>query len=349
MHPSLLDLLICSTCRHDGRLRLEAVEQQGDQILEGSLRCGACGARFPILRGTPRFVPSDDDSCSNFGYQWQRWKGIQIDRLQGHRLSEARFFDETPWDRGWLRDKLVLDVGCGAGRFADVAAVAGAIVVACDISDAIDACRDNTSVHGERLHTVQASVYALPFREAAFDGAYCLGVIQHTPDPRQTIETIPRFVKAEGSLAYDFYEKTPWERKWVPHFFLRRFTPRWSRERLLAFSHLLTALFFPMAWVLSRIPFFNQLCPAMPIAIFSSPQLSLRAQYQWTVLDTFDWYGPQYEQRQSHREVAARLRDLGLQDILARPGVVNARLPARWPGSVERVQRPSAPEVSRMD
>jgi SAM-dependent methyltransferase len=346
VHPSLLERLICSTCRHDAPLRLEAEEQRGEEIVEGLLDCTACGARFPIRRGTPRFVPSDDDYCSNFGYQWQRWKGIQIDRIQGHRLSERRFFDESPWDGAWLRDKWILDVGCGAGRFADVAAGAGAIVVACDISDAIDACRDNTSVHGSRVHTVQASVYALPFREASFDAAYCYGVIQHTPDPRRTMETIPRFVKADGLLAYDFYEKTPWERPWVPHFFLRRWTPRWSKKRLLAFSHVLTALFFPAGWLLSRIPLFNQFCALLPIAVFTSPELSLRAQYQWTVLDTFDWYGPQFEQRQSHREVAGLLRAPGLQDIHARPGVVNARLPGGRAGALDG-RRPGATQVSR--
>jgi SAM-dependent methyltransferase len=331
MHASLIDLLICTACRTDAPLRLGVGEGTREEVLEGELLCTHCRSRFPIRRGTPRFVETAQDYCGNFGFQWERWKSIQIDRLEGHRLSEARFFAEVPWDREWMKGKRILDAGCGAGRFSDVAAGCGATVVACDLSDAIDACRDNTRGSAGRVHTVQASLYDLPFREGSFDAVFCFGVIQHTPDPRRTMATLPRYVRPGGLLAYDFYERSPWERPWVPHFFFRRFTPRWPISRLLAFSHLLTALFFPLAWVVSRIPFVKRLKPLLPIAIQSSPELSLRAQYQWTVLDTFDWYGPHFEQRQHYREVTTLLAGLGLQDMTGRPGVVTARLPDAGP------------------
>jgi SAM-dependent methyltransferase len=332
MHGSLIDLLVCPACRADAPLRLDACEKEDDgQILEGELGCSRCASRFPVRRGTPRFVATTDDYCGNFGFQWKRWKGIQIDRIQGHRLSETRFFDEVPWDREWMKGKWILDAGCGAGRFTDVAAGHGANVVACDISNAVDACRENTRANRDRVHTVQASLYDLPFRGGSFDAAFCFGVIQHTPDPRRTMETVPRFVRTGGWLAYDFYERTRWERPWVPHFFLRRYTPEWPVGRLLVFSHVLTAVFFPLAWVVHRTPVLDQLSALLPVAVFSSKELSLRAQYQWTVLDTFDWYGPRFEQRQNFREVATLLSRLGLQDIMGRPGSVTARLPDRWP------------------
>lgn len=330
MRASLLDLLICPGCRADAPLQLQVSAEEQGEILEGELACARCQARYPIRLGTPRFASTAEDTCDNFGFQWNRWKAIQIDRLEGHHLSETRFFDNVPWDREWMKGRRILDAGCGAGRFSDVAAGHGAHVVACDLSDAVDACRENTRGHAERVHTLQASVYSLPFREGCFDAAFCFGVIQHTPDPARTMETLPRYVRSGGLLAYDFYERTPWERPWVPHFFFRRFTPRWPPRRLLGFSHLLVALFFPLAWVVSRVPLLRSLCPVLPIAINSSHELSLRTQYQWTVLDTFDWYGPLFEQRQHFREVAALLSRLGLQDIMGRPGAVSARLPDPW-------------------
>jgi SAM-dependent methyltransferase len=331
MHPGLVDLLICPECREDAPLRLLVNEADKGEILEGELACGHCGARYPIRRGTPRFVAGAEDYCENFGYQWLRWRVVQIDRLKGHRISETRFFDQVPWDASWMKGKLILDAGCGAGRFADVAAAHGAEVVACDISEAVDACRENTRFNAERVHTVQASIYALPFRDGTFDAAFCFGVVQHTPDPAKTMETIPRFVRPAGSVAIDFYERTPWEKPWVPHFFFRRWTPRWPVRRLLAFSDVLTALFFPLGWLLSRLPVFRGLCPVLPIAINSSKEMSLADQYRSTVLCTFDWYGPQFEQRQHFREVVRLLSRLGLQDVLGWPGVASARIPASRP------------------
>lgn len=326
MHRSLLDILICPACRSDSPLRARVERGEGDQIDEGTLTCASCAGSYPVRRGTPRFVTAEEDYCGNFGFQWQRWKSVQIDRLGGHHLSESRFFDEVPWDRDWMKGKLILEAGCGAGRFTDVAAHYGARIVACDLSDAIDACHDITRIHGDLVQTVQASIYALPFRVGAFDAAFCFGVIQHTPDPALTMESIPRFVRDDGWLAYDFYEKTPWERPWVPRYWLRRFTPAWSRERLLMLSHLLTAIFFFPAWLLAQFRPTRIYIPGLPIAVYTDPQLSIADEYRWTVLNTYDWYGPKFELRQDFRQVARQLSRLGLQDIIARPGVVTARI-----------------------
>lgn len=328
MHPCLLEVLACPACGA-APLRLDAEVSAGDEIREGRLGCPSCDRTFPITRGVPRFVGAAEDYCSNFGFQWRRWGRVQVDRLAGHRLSEERFFYEAPWDRDWLKDRWILDAGCGAGRFADVAAGYGAHVVAVDLSDAVDACHENTRVHEGRVHVIQASLYDLPLQGGFFDGLYCFGVIQHTPDPRRTMETLPFLVRPGGFLAYDFYQKSPYVRPWVPRYFLRRFTPSWPSGRTLALAHVLTALFFPVGAVLQRIPLVGSvIVPLLPIAtIGHRGQLTLAQEYRWTVLDTFDWYGPHYELRQHHREVARLLARLGLEEIVAEPGIVSAHVP----------------------
>ena len=56
----------------------------------------------------------------------------------------------------------VLDAGCGAGRFAEIALSSGANVVALDYSSAVNACYLNLKEHSN-LHVVQGDIYALPF------------------------------------------------------------------------------------------------------------------------------------------------------------------------------------------
>jgi ubiquinone/menaquinone biosynthesis C-methylase UbiE len=328
MYPSYLDLLKCTRCSGEARLELRSSESAPDgDVIVGELRCTACRATFAITNGVARFVPADGDYCKNFGFQWQRWKEIQIDRLSHHHMSESRFFNEVPWDRAWMKDKLILDCGCGAGRFADVAAQHAGRLVACDISGAIDAARDVTRTYGARVLCVQASIYELPFRKGTFDGLYCLGVIQHTPDPRKTMESMPPMLKPGGLLAYDFYQRTNWERPYIPRWFLRRFTPNWTTDNVLRLAHALTATWFPLAAAVAKTPVLNHLQPALPIAITVDPELSWRQRYVMSLLDTFDLYGPKYEIRQDYREVARLLQRLGLQDIVAVPGVVTARAP----------------------
>ena len=209
---SFLDILACPGCRADRPFNLEVDAEEGSDVISGVLNCRACAAEFQIANGIPRFVSTAEDYCHNFGFQWQNWKNIQIDRLSGHGLSETRFFNDSRWEPGWLRDKLVLDAGCGAGRFADVAALHGARVVACDISTAVDACRNVLLIHGERVECVQASLYDMPFRDGVFDAVFCMGVIQHTPDPEKVIVGLPTYVRPGGRVAYNFYEEGFWQR-----------------------------------------------------------------------------------------------------------------------------------------
>jgi SAM-dependent methyltransferase len=328
MRTKLLEILACPSCKEDAKLALDALDERDGDVITGELRCERCGARSRITKGVPRFVPDEGDYCKNFGYQWQRWKDLQIDRLGSHQISERRFFAESPWDRAWLKDKLILDAGCGAGRFTDVAAKYGAHVVACDISAAIDACRDTTAIYGARIHHVQASIYDLPFRKGVFDGVFCYGVIQHTPDPQKTMQTLPAFLRPGGLLAYDFYEKSIWEKLAVLKFGLRRFTPEFSTETNLRLAQTLTAAFFPAGAALARLPLTRHVVGFLPIAVVHDKELTLRQEYLWSLLDTFDWYGPKYEIRQHYRDVMELLTGMGLEDIKGRSGVVTARAPA---------------------
>jgi SAM-dependent methyltransferase len=325
MRTSLLDILACPTCRIEAPLALTATAAEGGDVIAGELRCGSCNAVFPIRDGIPRIVREEENYCETFGYQWTRWKTLQIDRLGHHDISEERFFANSPWTREWLKGKLILDAGCGAGRFSDIAAKYGARVVSCDISAAIDACRETTRVHGDLTNQFQASIYDLPFKRHVFDGVFCYGVIQHTPDPAKTMRTLPQFLKPGAPLAYDFYEKTGWDELAVLKYRLRRFTPELTTEQNLRLAHALTAAFFPLGAALSRLPFLHVLTGVLPIAVVHDKRLSIKQEYLWTLLDTFDWYGPRYEIRQDHRQVVRLLEELGLAEVKGRWGVATAR------------------------
>lgn len=325
MYRHVLDILACPSCRSDQAFDLNVVEEAGGDVITGALECPKCRAHYPVTGGIPRFAGTDAQEFDNFDFQWNKWSAIQIDRLSGHTLSEDRFLADSRWDPEWLRGRWILDAGCGAGRFADVAAKFGANVVACDLSGAIEACYRTTKDHDGRVTCVQASIYDLPLRTGAFDAVYCFGVIQHTPDPSRTISTLPGFLKPGGSLALNFYEKDWRSRVQLVKYALRAVTRSLSLSRNLAISRGLVAAFFPLTAFLSRIRVIRQINHFLPIAGYHPPSLTREQQRTWTLLDTFDWYGPKYEIRQNHHEVAALLKKLGMAEIGAQPGLVWAR------------------------
>ena len=327
MENWIFELLVCPYCGTNDTLEVSSGEIDGKTIIDGSLSCSTCNRTYPIVNGIPRFVEEDDNYAENFGYQWHLFRGTQIDRMRDHNLSGSRLLKDTRWKSEWISGKLILDAGCGAGRFADELAQNGARVVACDLSSAVDACKqivdDPRGYSQERgkIAIVQANLLALPFKEGIFDAVHCAGVIQHTPAPERVMRTLPRHLKSGGKLFYNFYEINLSSKFQIFKYSLRRWTPKWRMQTLVWFSRILCLIFFPLSWVMSRIPvvrFFNQF---LPICSVHPAGVPLSQQFDLTLLDTIDWYGPLYEIRQDHRDVSILLTEEGLDEVKSEAGL----------------------------
>ena len=109
-------ILRCLSCGE----RLESDSAQG-------YVCPSCKRAYPNVKGIARFVDAQHYAAS-FGYQWHRYQKTQLDHDE-LRESERHFLHETALRPEDLKGKLVLDVGCGMGRFAEVATRWGARVV----------------------------------------------------------------------------------------------------------------------------------------------------------------------------------------------------------------------------
>ena len=163
--------------------------------------------------------------------QWNLFSKTQIDSFSGFNVSGKRFYSATNWIKSELSGKWILDVGCGAGRFAEIALNSGANVVAIDYSNSVDACYTNLLNH-ENLHLVQADIYSLPFQPETFDYVYSVGVLQHTPDVKLSFLSLLPVLKTCGKLCVDFYEKS-WKSKFLPKYLIRPISKHIPKKVLL--------------------------------------------------------------------------------------------------------------------
>jgi SAM-dependent methyltransferase len=313
MRAALLQRLACPQCR--GSLETtRAVPGAGGAVASDVLACQGCPARYPVKDGVPRFVPAEN-YAGNFGLQWNRFRRTQLDSHSGVAISRERFFRQTGWAPEALRGKSVLDIGCGAGRFAEVALLCGAEVVAVDYSSAVDACWANLS-HHPGFHAVQADVYHLPFRPSMFDFVYCFGVLQHTPDVRGAFMALPAQLAAGGRLAVDVYPHLPANRFW-PKYWLRPLTRRLPADRMLGFVERFVAVLWPLTLTVGRIPVLGRkLRYAIPVANYDGVYpLSRQQLREWAVLDTYDMLLPAHDYPQSAATVSRWFADAGLADI----------------------------------
>src|SRR5687768_16685852 len=133
MKQSALRFLVCPVCRDS--LRLRSSHMEGAEILEGSLACPRCEREYPVRGGVPRFVRSSGYAAS-FGFQWNQFRDVQLDSASGTGESGRTLQAASGWTADDFRDRLVLDAGVGAGRFAEIVAGGGGEVVGVDLTDA---------------------------------------------------------------------------------------------------------------------------------------------------------------------------------------------------------------------
>lgn len=321
MQTKLLKILACPKCKTD--LSLNQTEILNEEIVEGSLSCATCEKKYSITGGIPRFV-EPDNYASSFGYQWNLFRKEQIDSHNGTTLSADRFWAETDWTKDELKGKWILDAGCGAGRFLDVSSNTEAEVVGIDISSAIDAAKKNLEGR-ENAHFVQASIYELPFRAETFDFCYCIGVIQHTPSPENSLRSIAEMVKNNGEIAVTIYERRKWWTMFYSKYWLRPITKRMSKETLLKVIKGVMPIAFPITDVLFRIPLLGKFFIfTIPIANYvHEKQLNREQRYAWAILDTFDMLSPQFDLPMIEAEASTVLSESGIEEIsrLPNPGL----------------------------
>jgi uncharacterized protein YbaR (Trm112 family) len=349
--PRLAELLACPEC--SGPLRLDIQRSDNEEILTGLLGCPKCRCDFPIRDGIPRFVHSDAYLPSS-SFEWKHWRRAQFDTESG-KLSESTFVVSTGTRPEELAGKLVLDVGCGSGRFMDVVARSGAETVGLDAGPAVEVARENLRSL-PHSHFIQANPLFPPFRPGTFDFAYSIGGLTNTSDSREGFRRMARTVKPRGAavvwlyplrrlaeafeyfpdqvnevLAQDSDYQIPanrqelvsrlapaldWARETSSRF-ERFFTTRLPRRWLYALCHVAIPLYY-----LYRIPVFYPMRLVSKIAMHPDPE--------WRVLNTFEWYSSRYQWKHTYPQVQAWFEKAGFENItyLPRPVAVRGNKPA---------------------
>lgn len=115
-------------------------------------------------------------------------------------------------DRGvGLRDKRVLDVGCGGGILAESMAGRGAAVTGIDLSDkALSVARLHLYESGHQVDYQHASAedYA-DAHPGSFDVVTCLEMLEHVPDPASTVRACARLLKPGGTAFFSTINRNP--------------------------------------------------------------------------------------------------------------------------------------------
>ncbi len=292
-----------------------------------TLVCSDCSSSFAVVDNIPRFVPSDNYSES-FGFQWNIHQKTQLDSYTSTNISLDRLKSAAGWHSlPDLRDEIILEAGSGSGRFTEILSKTNANLITFDYSSAVDANYRNNS-HQKNIVFFQGSIFEMPFKTGIFDRVFCLGVIQHTHDPKLAFFRLVDMVKSGGYIYVDIYTKSlihllHWK------YLLRPITKKITQKKLYNFISLVVPKLIPLSIFFTNFlgRFGSRL---VPIKQFHSLGLNPEINREWAILDTFDMYSPSYDNPASLNGVNQWLTELNcLEEIWVRYGdngiVISAR------------------------
>ncbi len=303
MKEELLKILVCPECK--GGLDLKDTMIENNEIEKGRLICKSCGAEYSVLDYIPRFV-KNDKYVDNFSFEWTLHRKTQLDSFSGTDESDNSFKERTGFDPESLKDKLVLDVGCGSGRYSEVAGKYGATVIGVDLSYSVDAAFANLGFK-KNINIVQADVFALPFRDGIFDYIFSIGVLHHTPSTQKAFKCLPKLLKPGGEIAIWVYPNEGFNTRVYNKIsdFYRLFTTKLPKK-----------LLYRIAYVSLPLYYLKKIKPLTSFGYLVFPA-SDHPDREWRVLDTFDWYSPKYQWKHTYHELASWFKGSGLTEIKA--------------------------------
>jgi SAM-dependent methyltransferase len=243
---------------------------------------------------------------SAYALQWNRFRIVRPEE------DRATFRNRTGLNRDDLTGKVVLDAGCGMGRYLRVAAEDGpSSLIGLDLSGAVLAARDLTrELHG--VEVVRGDLLRPPFAAGSFDHVYSLGVLDHTPDACAAFLALSRLLKPGGRIVIWVYprEKPALERIMNAH---RAISARLPLPVLMALSRL-TA---PLGGLKRRLMASqNRLVSRAGVALnVLTIGVSMHPDPEVRVCDTLDWYAPKFLSRHTFEEVRGWFETAGLIEM----------------------------------
>lgn len=151
----------------------------------------------------------DQNELNKFGDLANRWWDPESEFKPLHDINPLRL--------GWidksvvLKNKRVLDIGCGGGLLSEGMAALGAEVTGIDLSEkSLSIARLHLLESGYQVDYRQISAEAMA--EAApgeFDVITCLEMLEHVPDPASIIAACAKLIRPGGDIFLSTINRNP--------------------------------------------------------------------------------------------------------------------------------------------
>ena len=333
MKSSLLKKLVCPDCKIGFTLKI--FEHKKQDIKDGILICPRCNHFYLIVNFIPRILPSNlyfsrefiekykrqinslhiniektymfdkkqnslnrlkRNTIRSFGFEWLEYARFGWDDPNYNIKKEENVFREKsllyPEE---IQGKLVLDAGCGNGRYSNWSAQYGAEVIGIDLGDGVESAYKNLK-DLENVHIIQGDIFHLPFKKEIFDVIFSIGVLMHTGNTKLATKSLVEHLKKSGSITVHIYHRgnPVYE---FNDFIIRKITTKLSIKNMVNFTNKM----FKLSRVLEKLHLL--------------PLINLFIRLETHPHCIFDWYSAPIAAHHTYREVYKWFDEFGLKVV----------------------------------
>ncbi|MBI1404583.1 MAG: methyltransferase domain-containing protein [Caulobacter sp.] len=255
----------------------------------------------------------DPDVVSDFGAEWARFDQTGMGDAETQALFD-RYFAVFPWEKLPAAAE-GFDLGCGSGRWAQLAARRVGTLHCIDPAEAaLAVAREKLKAEtNARFH--HAGVSAIPLADGSMDFGYSLGVLHHVPDTAAGIAScVAKLKPGAPMLLYLYYalDGKPWLFRaiWQASDLVRKLVSALPRPLKFAVCQVIAALvYWPLARGAGLLERLGMKVENLPLSDYRSLSFySMRT-------DALDRFGTRLEQRFTRVQIEAMMKAAGLVDI----------------------------------
>lgn len=158
---------------------------------------------------TAQTINADKAELKKFGEMAHKWWDKNSEFKPLHDINPLRL--EYIDSQVGLKNKRVLDVGCGGGILSESMYAKGAEVTGIDLGEkALNVAKLHQYESGTKVDYRLVSVEQLASEQpASFDVVTCMEMLEHVPDPQAIVVACARLVKPGGALFLSTINRTP--------------------------------------------------------------------------------------------------------------------------------------------
>lgn len=259
--------------------------------------------KYKFKNGVYNFLNNKPHYSDTFNLEYEKFSKIQYDSFNKLDITNNRFYACSRWSKNEIKNKNLLEVGSGGGRFTEIILKSKSNLYTFDSSNAIYTNYKNNKkkILNKKSYFIKADIIDLPFKKKFFDYIFCYGVIQNTKNPLNIINVLINFLNSNGKLSCDVTKGNNYNLHLLnPKYFWRILSTKIDERKLFNIVNFYVNKFYGIDTFLKKNlgvfgKFISRIIFPLPLINYHYLNLKKQLKINWSILDTFDCLASKYD------------------------------------------------------